>query len=126
MARRGQSPPAFFAILGRDMSDFDLGAMMSQAQQLREQMEYMQKALETQTVEGSAAGGKVKVVATGGQRIVSVVLDPSVLEEDRDMIQDLVTAAVNIALDRSRDLAKERMGSVIPPGLMGPGGIPGL
>ncbi|MCB9566737.1 MAG: YbaB/EbfC family nucleoid-associated protein [Myxococcales bacterium] len=108
------------------MSDFDLGAMMRQAQQLRDQMEYMQKALESQTVEGSAAGGRVKVTATGGQRIVSITIDPAVLEEDREMIQDLVTAAVNIALDRSRDLAKERMGTLIPPGLMGPGGIPGL
>jgi hypothetical protein len=108
------------------MSDFDLGAMMRQAQQLREQMEYMQKGLESETVEGSAAGGRVKVKATGGQRIVSVELDPSVLEEDREMIQDLVTAAVNIALDRSRDLAKEKMGNLLPPGMMGPGGLPGF
>lgn len=108
------------------MSDFDLGAMMRQAQQLREQMEYMQKNLAGQKVEGSAAGGRVKVVATGDQRIVSVVLDPAVLEEDREMIQDLVTAAVNIALDRSRELASQSMGNLLPPGMMGPGGFPGL
>lgn len=108
------------------MSDFDLGAMMRQAQLLREQMEYTQKALEGQTVTGTAASGKVKVVATGTQRVVSIDIDPAVLTEDREMIQDLVAAAVNIALDRSRDLAKDRMGSLIPPGLLGPGGFPGL
>ena len=108
------------------MSDFDLGAMMRQAQLLREQMEYMQKGLEGQTVTGTAASGKVKVVATGTQRVVSVEIDPSVLGEDREMIQDLVAAAVNIALDRSRELAKERMGAIVPPGLLGPGGFPGL
>ncbi|MBK8261463.1 MAG: YbaB/EbfC family nucleoid-associated protein [Nannocystis sp.] len=108
------------------MSDFDLGAMMRQAQLLREQMEHTQKALEGQTVTGTAASGKVKVVVTGTQRVLSVEIDPSVLSEDREMIQDLIAAAVNIALDRSRELAKDRMGSLMPPGLMGPGGFPGL
>lgn len=99
---------------------------MRQAQQLREQMEYMQKGLEEQIVEGSAGAGMVKVQATGGQRIKSVQIDESALKEDLDMIQDLVVAAVNNALDKARELAQEKMGSILPPGLLGPGGIPGL
>ncbi len=108
------------------MSDFDLGSMMRQAQQMREQMQYIQKGLENETVEGSAGGGIVKAVVTGGQRVKSVTIDPEALAEDSDMVQDLIVAAVNNALDKARNLAQQRLGSVLPPGLMGPGGIPGL
>ena len=108
------------------MSDFDLGSMMRQAQQMREQMQYIQKGLENETVEGSAGGGIVKAVVTGGQRVKSVTIDPEALAEASDMVQDLIVAAVNNALDKARNLAQQRLGSVLPPGLMGPGGIPGL
>ncbi len=97
---------------------------MRQAQQLRQQMEYVQKNLETQEVSGQAGSGLVKVVATGGQRIKSIEIKPEALEEDLEMLQDLVTTAVNNALDKSKALAQERMGSLLPPGLAG--GIPGL
>ena len=99
---------------------------MRQAQQLREQMEYMQKGLEEQIVEGSAGAGMVKVQATGGQRIKSIQIDATTLKEDLDMVQDLIVAAVNNALDKARELAQEKMGAIVPPGLLGPGGIPGL
>lgn len=107
------------------MSDFDLGALMRQAQQLQEQMAYMQKGLDDQTVEGSAGAGMVKVKATGTQRILSVEIDPSALGEDREMLQDLVVAATNNALERARELAQQQLGSLLPPGF-GPGSIPGL
>ncbi len=97
---------------------------MRQAQQLRQQMEHVQKNLDTQEVTGSAGSGLVKVVATGGQRIKSVEIKPAVLEEDLEMIQDLVAAAVNNALEKSKALAQERMGSLLPPGLAG--GLPGF
>lgn len=109
----------------RVMSDFDLGALMRQAQQMQEQMAHMQKTLEEVKVEGSAGAGMVKVQATASQRILSVEIDPSVLSEDREMLQDLVTAAVNNALDKAREVAQEKMSSLLPPGMM-PGGIPGL
>ena len=90
---RGRSQPRVFSLSSGDMSDFDLGAMMRQAQQLREQMEYMQKGLENETVEGSAAGGRVKVKATGGQRIVSVEIDPSALSSLVQTIRDGATTS---------------------------------
>jgi DNA-binding YbaB/EbfC family protein len=105
------------------MADFDLSQLMQQAQQMREQMEYMQKGLAEQSVEGSAGGGMVKVTMTGAQQVTAVIIDPSALEEDRDMLQDLIVAAVNAALEKSKALAQERLGSMLPPGMF-PGGMP--
>lgn len=105
------------------MADFDLSQLMQQAQQMREQMEYLQKGLAEQSVEGSAGGGMVKVTMTGAQQVTAVIIDPSALEEDRDMLQDLIVAAVNSAIEKSKALAQERLGSMLPPGLF-PGGMP--
>lgn len=108
------------------MADFDLSQLMQQAQQMREQMEYMQKGLAEQSVEGSAGGGMVKVKITGAQQVTAVIIDPAALEEDRDMLQDLIAAAVNNAIEKSKALAQERLGSMLPPGMFPGGGIPGL
>jgi DNA-binding YbaB/EbfC family protein len=107
------------------MADFDLSQLMQQAQQMREQMEYMQKGLAEQKVEGSAGGGMVKVTMTGAQQVTAVEIDPAALDEDREMLQDLVVAAVNNAIEKSKELAQERLGSMLPPGLF-PGGMPNL
>jgi hypothetical protein len=108
------------------MADFDLNALMQQAQQLQDQMAEMQKNLEGVEVEGSAGAGMVKVRASGALRIVGVEIDPSVMGEDREMLQDLVTAAVNNALEKAREAASQQMSSLLPPGMMPPGGIPGM
>ena len=108
------------------MSDFDLNALMQQAQALQQQMADMQKNLESVEVTGAAGGGMVKVKATGAQKILSVDIDPSVLGEDKDMLQDLITAAVNNALDKAKEAASNQASSLLPPGMMPPGGIPGL
>ena len=97
--------------------------MLQQVQQMQAKMAKVQKELEDQTVEAAAGGGAVKAVVTGQQKLVSVTIDPDVAG-DVDMLQDLVVAAVNEALDRSRELAAEKMGAVtaglgLPPGLMG-------
>lgn len=107
------------------MADFDLSQLMQQAQQMREQMEYMQKGLAEQSVEGSAGGGMVKVTMTGAQQVTAIAIDPSALEEDRDMLQDLIAAAVNNAIEKSKALAQESLGTMLPPGMF-PGGMPGL
>ncbi|RMG96532.1 MAG: YbaB/EbfC family nucleoid-associated protein [Deltaproteobacteria bacterium] len=104
------------------MTDLDLGTLMQKAQELKAQMEYIQKGLAERTVEGSAGAGMVKVTATGTGRIQKIEIDPQVLSEDREMIEDLVTAAVNQALDKSRALAQETVGSMLPPGFPMPGG----
>lgn len=108
------------------MSEFDLGAMMRQAQMLREQMEAMQKNLDKEVVEGSAGGGMVKARASGTQQLLGLELTADALKEDREMLQDLIVAAVNNALEKSKALTQQKVGSILPPGLLGPGGLPGL
>ena len=69
------------------------------------------KKLAEEIVEGAAGGGVIKVELTGDQRCKSVEIDPALLEDaDVEMLQDLVLAAVNAALDASRELAKQRLG----------------
>ena len=96
--------------------------MLRQAQQLQSRMEKLQKELENETVSASVGGGAVTVVATGGQKIVSVRIDPDAAG-DAEMLQDLVVAAVNEALERSKQMAAEKMSALtaglgLPPGLI--------
>jgi DNA-binding YbaB/EbfC family protein len=96
--------------------------MLKQVQQMQTRMAKVQADLEQEQVEGTAGGGAVKVVVNGQQKLLSIVIEPDVAE-DLEMLQDLVVAAVNDAMDRSRELAAERMQSVaaglgLPPGLI--------
>lgn len=94
--------------------------MMRQAQKQMAQLQKVQDELETMTVEGSAGGGAVKVVMTGKQFVESVVIEPEAAE-DVDLLQDMVTAAVNDATTKVQEMAAKKM-SVITGGL----NIPGL
>jgi hypothetical protein len=96
--------------------------MMRQVQQMQDRMQKMQKELESETVEATAGGGAVTVVATGTQKLVSVRIDPEAAG-DPEMLQDLIVAAVNEAMDRSKEMASTRMQSMaaglgLPPGLV--------
>jgi len=97
--------------------------MMKQLQQMQTKMAKMQEELETVEVTGTAGGGAITVTANGHQRILSVAIEPEVLEEGAELLADMVLAAVNDALDRSRELASQQMGSLtaglgLPPGLL--------
>ena len=83
-------------------------------------LQKVQDELETLTVEGSAGGGVVQVVMSGKQTVESVVIAPEAVE-DIEMLQDLVTAAVNDALTKSQEMASEKL-SAITGGM----NIPGL
>ena len=96
--------------------------MLRQVQQMQDRMQKLQKELESETVEATAGGGAVTVVATGTQKLVSVRIDPEATE-DAEMLQDLVVAAVNEAMDLSKQLAATKMQAVasglgLPPGLI--------
>jgi len=96
--------------------------MLRQVQQMQDRMQKVQKELDTETVEATAGGGAVTVVATGNQKVVSVRIDRGA-EEDLEMLQDLVVAAVNEAMEKSKEMAAAKMQSVasglgLPPGLM--------
>jgi nucleoid-associated protein EbfC len=98
--------------------------MMRQAKRMQAQVEKMQAELADKTVEGTAGGGMVKVVANGAQQLVSIDIEKDVVDpEDVEMLQDLVTAAVNQALERSREMSNEEMsklagGMGLPPGML--------
>jgi nucleoid-associated protein EbfC len=87
------------------------GGMMQQLQRLQQQMAEAQEKLAQETVEATAGGGAVKVTMTGDQKCQSVEIDPELLKEaDAEMLQDLILTAVNLALDKSRELQEQTMG----------------
>ena len=86
---------------------------LKQAQQMQARLAKAQEELEAETVEASAGGGAVKVVATGKQTIQSIVIDPGAVDpEDVDILQDMVLAAVNEALALSQQLVNDRIGAI--------------
>lgn len=90
-----------------------MGNLQRMAQQMQQEMERIQAELAETEVEGSAGGGVVRAVVTGKQSLVSVTIDPSAVDaDDVEMLQDLVTAAVNEALDASRRVAEQKMGAM--------------
>ena len=100
----------------------NMNSMMKQAQKLQKKMLKTQEELAKKTVEASAGGGMVKVIANGGQKIESIVLEKEVVDpEDIEMLQDLVLAAVNDALKKSQDMVSAEMGK-----LTGGLNIPGM
>lgn len=90
-------------------------------QNVLRQLEHAQGDLANQEVEGSAGGGVVTARANGQQRLTGLSIEPEVLEEGAELLGDLILAAVNDALDRSRELAARSMESLLPPGLLPPG-----
>jgi hypothetical protein len=85
-----------------------LGALMKQAQQMQENMRKAQEELAQMEVEGQSGAGVVKVTMTCSHDVKRVTIDPSVMD-DREMLEDLVAAAVNDGVRKSEALSKERM-----------------
>ncbi len=99
-----------------------MGNLVKQAQQLQARMAKLQEELGERTVEASAGGGMVVAVVNGRQELISLTIEPEVVDpDDIEMLQDLVRAAVNEALNRSQEMVKEEMGK-----LTGGINIPGL
>ncbi len=95
------------------MSKGGLGNMMKQVQQMQAKMEQMQAELADARVEATSGGGMVTVVANGKQEIVSITIDPEVVDkEDVEMLQDLIVAAVNQAREKAMELQAERMATI--------------
>lgn len=109
-----------------------LGNLMRQAQKMQEKMAEMQKELALKTCEASAGGGMVTATVNGSQELVSLTIDPSVVDpDDLEMLQDLVVAAVNEGIRRSKQMVSDEMSKLTAGlgglgGLGGGGGIPGL
>ncbi len=86
-----------------------LGGLMKQAQKMQEDMQKVQAELANMEIEGQAGGGLVQVIMTGKHEVRRVSIDPSLFEDDRDMIEDLVAAAVNDAVHKAEAATQERM-----------------
>lgn len=99
---------------------FDMNALMKQAQEAMEQMQRLQEEATAEEVTGSAGGGMVTVTATAGGEVKQIVIDPKAIDpSDPEMLADLITAAVNQALEAGRSLIQAKVGEAMPPGLGG-------
>ena len=102
-------------------------AMLKQVQKMQEEMQKVQGELGNLTVTEEAGGGMIKATANGNREIISVEIDPQVIQkEEKEILEDLVVAAVNKALASAVKMAEEEMAKVtkgmLPPGM----NIPGL
>ncbi|WP_375058205.1 YbaB/EbfC family nucleoid-associated protein [Zobellella sp. DQSA1] len=102
-----------------------LGNIMKQAQQMQEKMQKLQEELAQMEVVGEAGAGLVKVTMTGSHSVRRVELDDSLLEDDKELLEDLLAAAVNDAVRRIEEQNKSRMaeltgGMQLPPGFKMP------
>ncbi|OIJ16233.1 YbaB/EbfC family nucleoid-associated protein [Anaerobacillus arseniciselenatis] len=89
----------------------NMGNMMKQMQKLQKQMAQAQEELKEKTVEATAGGGMVKVIATGEKKILEVVISEEVVDpDDVEMLQDLILAATNEALKKADDMINQDMG----------------
>ena len=101
----------------------NMGNLLKKAQELQKKMTKLQEELGEKTIEASAGGGMVVVVANGKQEIVSIQIDPEVVDpDDVEMLEDLVLAAVNDALSQAKQMVSEEMtrltGGMKIPGMM--------
>jgi len=107
------------------MAKMGMGDIMKQAQKMQEKMQKIQDELADLQVEASSGGGMVTVVANGKQEILEVRIDKQVVDpEDVEMLEDLVVAAVNRAMEKAQELANDEMGKAAG-GMLGnlPGGF---
>ena len=99
-----------------------LAGLMKQAQQMQANMQKMQEQLASVEVEGQAGAGMVKVVMTCRHDVKRVTIDPSLMGDDKEMLEDLIAAAVNDAVRRVETTTQEKMagftaGLNLPPGM---------
>jgi DNA-binding YbaB/EbfC family protein len=96
-----------------------LAGLMKQAQAMQDNLKKAQEELKTVEVKGEAGSGMVKVTMTCGHEVRRVELDPSVMSDDKDMLEDLLVVAFNAAAQEAERVSQERMGKLT-------GGMPGL
>ncbi|NIR32655.1 MAG: YbaB/EbfC family nucleoid-associated protein [Gammaproteobacteria bacterium] len=103
-----------------------LGNLMKQAQQMQENLQKAQEEIAQAEVTGEAGGGMVSVVMNGRHDVRRVSIDPALMEDDKEMLEDLIAAAVNDAVHKVESMTRQRMegltaGMSLPPGFKFPG-----
>jgi len=92
---------------------FDLKQLQKMQKEMQERIESLQRQMENQTVEATSGGGVVRVVANGAQQIVEIEIKPDAVDpNDIEMLEDLIMAAVNGAMEKSKELAQKEMGKI--------------
>ena len=99
--------------------------MIKKAQELQSKMEKAQAELNSIEIEGQAGGGMVTVTVNGHKELVTLTIDPEILTEDKEMIEDMILAAVNQGLQNAGKVAEEKMNSITG-GMMGKIKFPGM
>ena len=99
-----------------------LGNIMQQAQKMQEDLKKAQEELNIMEVTGESGGGLVTILMTGKREARKVTIDPSLLDEDKDMLEDMVAAAINDAVNKVVKMKKEKM-STVTAGLPLPSGF---
>ena len=99
-----------------------LAGLMKQAQQMQENLKKAQDEIAAMEIEGQAGAGMVKVTMTGRHDVKRVSIDPSLMADDKDMLEDLIAAAINDAVRRVESMTLEKMGGLtsgfgLPPGM---------
>jgi DNA-binding YbaB/EbfC family protein len=102
----------------------DLRSLLETAQRIQTQVGRVKDELGTKSVTAETGGGLVRCAANGRGEILSITIDPAIMGSDKKMVEDLVVGAVNLALDRARQLAQDELsratgGLPLPPGLFG-------
>lgn len=102
-----------------------MGNMMKQAQEMQEKMQKAQEEVAKAEVLGEAGAGMIQVTMNGRHDVISVSIDPSVMEEDKELLEDLLAAAVNDAVRKIEESSRQRMeeataGLNLPPGFKMP------
>ncbi len=101
-----------------------LGNIMKQAQKMQENLQKAQAEIALMEINGESGGGLVKVTITGRYEVRRIQIDPSLVGDDKDMLEDLVAAAINDAVHKVERTAQEKMGGLtagmgLPPGMLG-------
>ena len=99
-----------------------IGNLIKQAQKMQEDMQKMQQEIADLEIEGQSGGGLVKVTMNGRHELLKVSIDDSLMKDDREMLEDLMAAAVNDATHKLETVSKEKMGSLTN-GMNLPGGM---
>ncbi|MFW5450151.1 MAG: YbaB/EbfC family nucleoid-associated protein [Methylophagaceae bacterium] len=94
-----------------------MGNLMKQAQQMQANMEKAQQELALMEVTGQAGGGMVKIIMTGKHDVKRVTIEDSLFEDDKEMLEDLIAAAVNDAVRQVEKTSQERMTGMMPAGM---------
>lgn len=102
-----------------------LAGIMQQAQKMQDDFKKAQQELEAMEIQGESGGGLVTIIMTGKREVRKVNIDPSLVGDDKDMLEDLVAAAINDAVHKVNKMKKEKMADVtagipLPPGFQMP------